>query len=237
MGVWALGSVQAADQPMHGLMIAGGCCHDYPNQNVILSEGISERVPIRWTLINQGGTARDVKIPFYSDPNWAKGFDVVVHNECFGGVDDVDWLEAIVAVHHDEGVPALFIHCSLHSYRQAKTDAWRHLMGARSMNHERHRPLEVVNLVPEHPIMREFPKVWQTPAGELYKIMEMFPTATPLAKAFGVDTQMDHVCVWINQNGKARVFTTTLGHHNETMREKTYLDLVSRGLQWATGKL
>ena len=30
---------------------------------------------------------------------------------------------------------------------------------------------------------------------------------------------------------------TTIGHHNETMLEPTYLDLVTRGLLWAAGKL
>jgi type 1 glutamine amidotransferase len=34
-----------------------------------------------------------------------------------------------------------------------------------------------------------------------------------------------------------RVFGTTIGHHNETMRQETYLDLVTRGLLWAAGKL
>ena len=36
---------------------------------------------------------------------------------------------------------------------------------------------------------------------------------------------------------KSRVFGTTVGHHNETIAENTYLDLVSRGLLWAAGKL
>ena len=224
-------------QPLKALMIAGGCCHDYPNQNLILSAGVSERARVEWTLVNQGGTARDVKIPIYGKPDWADGYDVVVHNECFGGVEDANWLDRIVDVHKTKGVPAVFIHCSLHSYRAAKTDEWRKLMGARSMNHERRRPLNVVNLQAAHPIMKTFPPVWKTPDGELYKIMETFPNLVPLAKAFGQDTQMDHVCVWLNEYGKARVFTTTLGHHNVTMRDPVYLDLVTRGILWVTGKL
>lgn len=224
-------------KPIRALMISGGCCHDYPNQNLILSEGISSRARVDWTLVNQGGTARDVQIPVYDDPHWADGYDVVVHNECFGGVTDVDWLESIVKTHTEKGIPAVFIHCSLHSYRAAKTDAWRSLMGARSMSHEGHRPLDVENLRPNHPIMKTFPPVWHTPNGELYKIEKMWPDAIPLAKAFGKDTQKDHVCVWLNHLGNARVFTTTLGHHNETMQSPVYLDMVSRGLLWAVGEL
>ncbi|MDG1890329.1 MAG: ThuA domain-containing protein [Verrucomicrobiota bacterium] len=227
----------AASGPIRALMIAGGCCHDYPNQNLILSEGISSRAHVEWTLVNQGGTSRDIKIPFYDNPDWAKGYDVVVHNECFGGVKDVTWLESIVATHTRQGIPAVFVHCSLHSYRAAKTDAWRSLMGARSTSHEGHRPLDVENLRPNHPVMKTFPPVWHTPNGELYKIEKMWPDAIPLAKAFGKDTQKDHVCVWLNHLGDARVFTTTLGHHNETMESPIYLDMVSRGLLWTVGRL
>ena len=233
---WQSASASAA-KPIKALMISGGCCHDYPNQNLILSEGISMRAHVEWTLVNQGGTARDVRIPIYDDPTWADGYDVVVHNECFGGVTDVEWLESIVNTHTQSGIPAMFIHCSLHSYRAAKTDAWRSLMGARSMSHEGHRPLDVENLRPNHPIMKSFPPVWHTPNGELYKIEKMWPDAIPLAKAFGKDTQKDHVCAWLNHLGNARVFTTTLGHHNETMQSPIYLDMVSRGLLWAVGKL
>ena len=41
----------------------------------------------------------------------------------------------------------------------------------------------------------------------------------------------------MNTYGKARVFGTTLGHANETMQRDVYLDLVTRGLLWACGKL
>ena len=27
-------------------------------------------------------------IPLYKNPNWAKGYDVVVHNECFANTND-----------------------------------------------------------------------------------------------------------------------------------------------------
>ena len=236
-----LGQTLSADnmvaKPIHALMISGGCCHDYPNQNLILSEGISMRSNVEWTLVNQGGTSRDVKIPIYDNPDWIDGYDVVVHNECFGGVTDVDWLESIVEAHTNSGTPAVFIHCSLHSYRAAETDAWRSLMGARSTSHEGHRPIEVKNLRPNHPIMKTFPPVWQTPNGELYKIEKTWPDAIPLAKAFGKDTQKDHICIWLNHLGDSRVFTTTLGHHNETMQSPVYLDMVNRGLLWAVGKL
>ncbi|MGB0421158.1 MAG: ThuA domain-containing protein, partial [Limisphaerales bacterium] len=101
----------------------------------------------------------------------------------------------------------------------------------------RARPLKVENLRPHHPIMKHFPPIWDTPNGELYKIEKMWPDAIPLAKAYGKDTQQDHVVAWLNYQGQSRVFTTTLGHHNETMQSPIYLDMVSRGLLWAVGQL
>jgi type 1 glutamine amidotransferase len=43
--------------------------------------------------------------------------------------------------------------------------------------------------------------------------------------------------VWTNQFGKARVFGTTIGHYPETVREPAFLDLMTRGVLWAAGKL
>lgn len=229
--------IEPPSDPIKALMIAGGCCHDYPNQNLILSEGISNRANVVWNRILASNNNRNHKLELYDDPDWLEGYDVVLHNECYGGVDDAKWLENIVKAHETSGVPAVFVHCSAHSYRAAPTDAWRVLMGARSTSHEGHRPLDVVNLKPNHPVMKAFPDVWKTPNGELYKIEKMWPDAIPLAKAYGKDTKKDHVVAWLNHSGNARVFATTLGHHNVTMSHPVYLDMVARGLLWATGNL
>ena len=37
--------------------------------------------------------------------------------------------------------------------------------------------------------------------------------------------------------GKARVFSTTLGHNSETVGDPRYLDMVTRGLLWSCDKL
>ena len=65
----------------------------------------------------------------------------------------------------------------------------------------------------------------------------MWPTATILAKGSIDEGKAFHDCVWLNDYGKGKVFGTTLGHHNETMQEDVYLDLVTRGLLWTAGRL
>ena len=223
-------------EPLRALMIAGGCCHDYENQKRILSIGISERANVEWTIVHEGGTDRDHKIGAYKTKDWAKGFDVIVHNECFGGVTDVPFIENIAKA-HEVGVPAVMLHCSAHSYRNAKTDAWRKTMGLSSYSHEKRRDFEVVSLKPDHPVMKGFPAKWLDADDELYQEEKLWPHAEPLAKAFGKDTQRDHTVIWVNTHGQGKIFATTLGHGNSTMESPVYLDLVSRGLLWACGKL
>jgi type 1 glutamine amidotransferase len=234
----AAGSFSQAAEPLRGLLITGGCCHDYNTQKMIISQGISQRVNIVWEIVHEGGDSRDYKIPRYEQPDWATKFDVIVHNECFGAVNDAEFIRKITDAHY-KGVPGVFIHCSLHSYRAANegADPWRELIGVTSRSHEKARPLLVRRLDVEHPVLKGFPPQWQTPNGELYKIEKIWPNCTPLAIAFGEDTQQDHIVAWVNQFGDARVFGTSLGHHNETMNTEEWLGLVSRGLLWATGKL
>ena len=228
--------LQAEPQkPIRALLVTGGCCHDYETQKRILTEGISARAKVEWTVVHEG-TDRNSRNSVYSKPDWANGFDIVVHNECYGAIDDVAFVESIAAP-HKAGIPAVMLHCSAHSYRAAKTDEWRMAVGITSTSHEKNRDLTIQRLNGEHPIMKGFPETWADPADELYKNDKVWPTAVPLAKAYGQDTGKDHVVIWTNTYGKARVFSTTLGHNNATMQDRVYLDLVARGLLWACDKL
>jgi type 1 glutamine amidotransferase len=237
-------SVRAADpadvKPLKVLMVTGGCCHDYENQKHILAEGISARANVEFTIVHEEGPGgksdKSHKISIYEKDDWAKGYDVVLHNECFGAVTDVAFVERIAKAHFD-GVPAVMLHCSTHSYRMAATDEWRKCVGQKSMSHEKNRDLHVKNLKPEHPVMKGFPMEWLDKGDELYKNEILYPNFVPLAKAYGEDTKMDHNLVWVNTYGDARVFGTTMGHANSTMEDPVYLDLVTRGLLWACGKL
>ena len=189
-----VGTVSAAEKAkLKGLLVTGGCCHDYEKQKVIISEGFSQRFSIQWDIVH-ASSDRNTKIDIYNNKDWAKGYDLVVHNECYGGVTDVDWVKNIVNGHIDNKIPALFIHCSAHSYRHAQTDEWRKLLGVKSMRHEKGgRMLEVTNKDAVNPIMTKFPESWTTPNGELYVIENIWPTVKPLATAYGEDTKLNHL--------------------------------------------
>jgi type 1 glutamine amidotransferase len=223
-------------KPIRALLVTGGCCHDFEGQTAVLCQRL--RVPgdersIDWT-VHTYGDSREIEADIYKQPQWASGFDVVVHNECFGGVRDAAFVESIVAEHVRAKVPAVVLHCSMHSYRLAPTDRWREFVGVTSRRHEQaKRPLSVRFTEPDDPIVAAIAAPWQTPTEELYIIEKVWPAAEVLATAFSEEEQAEQAVVWRNEYQGVSVFGTTLGHYTATVADPIWLDLVGRGLAWA----
>ncbi|UUO06989.1 discoidin domain-containing protein [Blastopirellula sp. J2-11] len=226
---------QTAPKPIKALLVTGGCCHDYDNQKNLIKIGLEERALMEVTVVHQGGSTTDTKIPLYQDPDWAKGYDIILHDECFAGVNDPAWTARVLKP-HQEGVPGVVIHCAMHCYRD-KTDQWFKFCGVTSHGHGAQYPHEVLNVDAEHPIMEGFGAAWANPQGELYHIAKLWPDAHSLGVAKNQDNGKAETCVWVNQYGDTRVFGTTLGHHNETVSADKFLDLLTRGALWACDKL
>lgn len=227
-----------AQAPLRVLLVTGGGWHDYTAQKDILANGIRERVNAEVTIDHEAGEDSGARIARHRTDAWAREFDLVIYNICFSDVRDRDWAEAIVRAHVTHQVPAVMLHCTVHSYNyRGDAPIWSMFLGVRSQRHQRQRPFTVEALEAAHPILAGFPAPWPTPQGELYEILDVYPTATPLAHAFGEDSGKHHVTVWTNQFAGVRVFGTTIGHHNETMVTDVYLDLIASGLLWAAGKL
>jgi type 1 glutamine amidotransferase len=186
--------------------------------------------------VHEATEKKDHRVSVYEKPDWAKGYDVVVHNECFSGVTDPAFIGNVLAA-HQSGTGAVVIHCAMHTFRDLKTDQWREFLGVTSPRHGRQQPLEVKNLKPNDPIMKDFPLVWKTGNEELYFIDKVWPGTEVLAEAHSVDTNKDYGVIWKHTYGKGRVFGTTLTHHNHHMSDPAYLDMITRGLLWACDKL
>lgn len=232
-------AVAQEKKALKALMITGGCCHDYEKQKKILADGISARANVEWTIVHEGegekkgGTRHMVSV--YKDPDWAKGYDVVVHAECFADVKDKAFVEGILKPHKDDGVPAVNLHCAMHCYRVPGYDEWFKFVGLKSTGHGPQKPIDIMYKVKDHPITKGLPE-WTTINEELYNnVGQPFDTATVLAT--GKQGPAEAVVIWTNTYGKAKVFSTTLGHNNGTVADPKYLDLVTRGLLWSTGKL
>jgi type 1 glutamine amidotransferase len=232
---------EEAVKPIKALLITGGNAHDYKSQSTLVPEGISARANIEWTVeyaAKPGGTMIDI----YKNPDWAKKYDVIIHNECFAEVSDKAFVEGIAKAHED-GVPGVVIHGTLHAYRSAdkNTDEWRKFLGVTSTYHERGgRDLEVKTVKADHPIMAGMPEKWTVAKEELYVITKQWPNCVPLAVCTAQDNKdagKDQAVVWVNTHGKARVFGTSLGHPNDTFKNPAYMDILTRGVLWACDKL
>jgi type 1 glutamine amidotransferase len=232
-------AARADDKPIRALLVAGGCCHDYKRQKDILTEGISARANVQWVIAyDPDGGTRHLN-PVYEKDDWAKGFDVVVHDECSSDVTDLKLIERILKPHR-EGLPGVVVHCGMHCYRSAgfpRMTPWFEFTGLPSTGHGAQLPIAVTYVDKDNPITRPL-QDWTTVNEELYNNSagKVLDTARPLAR--GKQSAQDFVTVWTNIfNGKTRVFGTTLGHNNLTVDDSRYLDLVTRGLLWSVDKL
>src|ERR1043165_5976785 len=82
-------------KPLRVLLITGGCCHNYPLQTAQLTNAAGKLAPIEWTIVNEGGDGTRAQISLYDRGDWAKGYDVVVHNECFADTTDTNYIRRI----------------------------------------------------------------------------------------------------------------------------------------------
>lgn len=224
--------------PIQALLVTGGGWHDYETQEILLTEGISERLgeKIEWTIVHEGEGEPDYHVSIMREDNWADEYDVVVHNTGFGRVTDADFVAHFTE--HHKGTPAVIIHAAVHSYRYAEpAGPWFEFMGLQSMWHEDQREFEVENIAPDHPIMRDFPETWLTPADEVYVIEEVWGNITPLARTFGVETEEYQTVTWTHQVEGTRIFATTLGHNNEMFEQEEFLDKIANGILWAVNEL
>jgi type 1 glutamine amidotransferase len=228
-----------AAKPIRALLVLGGCCHDYAKQKDILTKGISARANVEFTLAYDPDTTKKHPNPVYANPDWSKGFDVVVHDECSGEVIDLGLINRILEPHR-AGLPGVVLHCGMHAYKTEgfpKVTPWVEFTGLLSTGHGAQLPIEVTNVDQENPIIKGLEN-WKTIKEELYNNFtgKLLDTAKPLSR--GKQGKAEAVVTWTNlYNQKARVFCTTLGHNNETVSDDRYLNLVTRGLLWATGHL
>jgi type 1 glutamine amidotransferase len=148
----------------------------------------------------------------------------------------------------------------MHSYRfgnfgkpvspGADNARWYEYVGVQSTGHDAQEPIDITFVDKDSSITRGLVD-WRTIKEELYNNVQIL-TAKPLAKgkqilkkkrkqADGTETieekEWETVVVWTNMYGNTRVFSTSLGHNNQTVEDPRYLDLVTRGVLWATGKL
>jgi hypothetical protein len=252
----------AAAAPLKVLLITGGCCHDYAKQKDILKAGIEARANVVIDQIHTDDKSTKPPLPIYGNADYAKGYDLVIHDECAADVNDPAVIAAVLKPHQD-GTPGVNLHCAMHCYRfgnyqkavpaGSDNSHWYEYLGLQSTGHGPQQPIDITFTDPASPIAKGLAD-WTTIKEELYNNIQIL-TGKGIAKgkqtfpvktkgADGVETvtgskDVQTVIAWTNEYGakKTRVFSTTLGHNNETVSDPRYLDLVTRGVLWTTGHL
>ena len=175
VGLWA---DDHSGKPLKGLLVTGGGHHDYGFQQNVIMEGVSQRLPVKWTVMFDMDP-RESKSKL-SKEGWANGYDFVFYNHCFAREDDKAFIDSIVKV-HEEGVPAIAMHCAMHSYhifvkgQKPIEKSWNKLLGVHSHGHGPHVPFDVTKVLEfsDHPAIKDMPDKWRTPKGELYYVLDV----------------------------------------------------------------
>ena len=248
-----LPDASAAPAPIRVLLITGGCCHDYAQQKDVLKKGLEARGNILVEQAHTPDTSTHPPLPILGNPDYAKGYDVVIHDECGSDISDPAIVEGVLKPHRD-GVPGVNLHCGMHSYRIGNPNdpvtpgtphgLWFEYLGLQSSGHGPQQPIMIAFTDKQNPIAAGLSD-WTTIQEELYNNVHVFDSAHPIAhglqnvKLNGTEKTNEYIVVWTNEYGpkKTRVFSTTIGHNTATVQDPRYLELVTRGVLWAAGHL
>lgn len=249
----------AEQKPLRVLVVAGGCCHDYATQKEVLKKGIEARVNATVEVAYDPTKSTKPLFELFKSPDWGKNFDVVVHDECAADITDQAYVANIVNAHKN-GLPAVNLHCAMHSYRWgnfkepvkagADNASWFEMLGLQSTGHGPQQPIAITFTDKSHPITTGLAD-WTTINEELYNNVQVLGAKTLAKGTQKIPEKKDKkgkvtpaqevttVVVWTNEFGpkQTRIFSTTIGHNNATVEDARYLDLVTRGLLWSVGKL
>ena len=222
----------AAVEPLKVLIVAGGCCHDYATQTKLLKNGIEERINASVEVIYNPDTSTEARFEIYESDGWARDFDVVIHDECSANVSERPYVDRILNAHRN-GIPAVNLHCAMHSYRWgnfqepvadgADNSGWYEMIGLQSSRHGPQSPIDVT--YSDHVIAKGLSS-WKTVNEELYNNVRVYDSAHIVAsgrqmqmpkkkKNKPVDpavkpTEVEAVVAWTNEFGpkKTRIFST-----------------------------
>src|SRR5579863_2094338 len=162
---------QQQPKPLRALMFVGGCCHDYKTMPRYLADKVGALANVTFDIRPMENAGQMAAA--FADPKFGEGYDVIIYDICFGEAwKDGDYDGALNAA--AKGKPAVFIHCSMHTYRpprnakdpqlkarEAIADAkWHALVGMDSRVHDKFEGFSTEKVSKDSPILKGFPDRW-----------------------------------------------------------------------------
>src|ERR1051325_11802782 len=96
----------SAAQPIRALLITGGCCHEYSKQKDVLKEGLEARANIVVDQIHPDDKSTKPPLEILGKPDYAKGYDIVIHDECGSDISDPEIVQGVLKPLRD-GIPGV----------------------------------------------------------------------------------------------------------------------------------
>jgi hypothetical protein len=171
--------------------------------------------------------------------DYAEGYDAVVYNFCFAKTTDLDAASNLMDQTRVNGVPAMLIHCAMHSWwptyktggkdystgaqpdpavlAQWKEDhpdkafpAWGDFTGVASIRHGKKLPI-ALSRSGDHAVTEGLPEGYSTPDTELYNNVYVSDDVVPLITGTQ-EGEEEAIVMWTCPRGKSRVVGLTWGH-------------------------
>lgn len=221
-----LGSrLSLADASLRALILTSpGVYHNYEQQTRDIAHAIAEHGNVRFDVSL-------AELERWKTTDFSAGYDVLIYNICMADNEDDTLIANLRRQTEELGVPAIIIHCTVHSFRN--TASWWPLFGLHSTSHEALRSLPQIRNS-DHPILTGLPEEWTVANDELYTNLE-FDGQTLLGTT-GEDGHTNTTAWLADSNGTA-IFGTTLGHSPETMKDPAFRRLLANAVLFVTGNL
>lgn len=190
-----------------------GKYHKYTPQKTIFE---SIAMDANWEVTYWTGE-HEAQIKRLRTKDFGLGFDAIVYNFCFAKSTDLEAAYNLMEQTRTHGIPALLIHCSMHSwwgtyknlskwngkahpkknlveewemkYPEKDFPVWGDFTGVASVKHDHKKPIEVTNVNREHPATQNIGVGFTTVSTELYDNYYILDTVIPLAKGKQVNRE------------------------------------------------
>ncbi|MDE0838721.1 MAG: ThuA domain-containing protein [Kiritimatiellae bacterium] len=253
-----LGTAQAADKTkVLYFTHEPGRWHDYTTQKAKFSQ-IAEDAG--WDLTVQTGE-HHAQMAWLHTEDYSKGYDVLVYNFCFANDTDLEASNNLITQTRDNGVPAVLIHCAMHSWwptyksgdsvidgahptaksNKGMIDKWKAAHADTpypvwgdftGVASVRHGPQKPITITKT----KDHPITKRLPEGFTTKNTELYNnhyvTDTVEALANGKQGDATAIVLWLNPQGKSQVMGLSVGHGTSDWEAEAFQHLLIDGINF-----